>query len=401
MGSIAAELKIDRGALKNVVDYLCTLIAAHNFVEYANTMDLIYVEADETAVGQRKYHRGARRRIDGTLWVAGFVGVSREGVDCMFAHVVNDRKRASLLPPIEHVIQDAVDPVVVTDCWRGYNGIDAGKRTCQHECVNHSEEFVSRHGFHTQHIECMWRQMKNQVRKRWSNIGSADLLGTNARVQVGVFFSIVSVLNKNPFQELLKLVRNGKALSTLHKEIVDIQKDISDSEAASATAADVAPLVDPLEAAIQQTRSNQQLQAHVKEFAPSLKRSTKEVPPPPIEQTPELAAPPASPLEGPPPSSALQQVKTEISVGRKRGREDDTPDASGRKKEFVRTELRGQTQIWLGCKENHICHCTVMTPMARKAVVVLTRHNNEPKSVSLKELSSLPALPLANEGALP
>jgi hypothetical protein len=89
-----------------------------------------------------------------------------------------------------HAMLTADSPVVVTDCWKGYLVID--EHGCQHECVNHTVEY------------------KTPIRKRSTNVVDHDLLSCNGRVQTGVFFSVLEVLRKDEFVEVMQLVKHGK-----------------------------------------------------------------------------------------------------------------------------------------------------------------------------------------------
>ena len=85
-----ADLDIGVKTVRAITDILCNLIRAFNFIEFVDTSqgDLwAEVQVDETAIGNRKYNRGARRRIDGVLWVAGLVQISEDKVMKMIARI--------------------------------------------------------------------------------------------------------------------------------------------------------------------------------------------------------------------------------------------------------------------------------------------------------------------------
>ena len=93
----------------------------------------IIVEVDEMKLGKRKYNRG--HRVEGA-WVVN--GVERTSKRRVFSVHVERRDAETL----RRVISDHVEQKsrVITDCWRGYIGID---KTCnvEHLTVNHSKEF--------------------------------------------------------------------------------------------------------------------------------------------------------------------------------------------------------------------------------------------------------------------
>ena len=69
---------------------------------------------------------------------------------------VEDRKEETLLPLIKKWI--AQGTTIRLDCWNGY--VNVAEHGYIHGTVNHSEEFVSQDGIHTNKIEGHWRQMK-------------------------------------------------------------------------------------------------------------------------------------------------------------------------------------------------------------------------------------------------
>lgn len=53
--------------------------------------------------------------------------------------------------------------IIRTDCWAGYNDLAIEGYT--HQTVNHSAEFVSETGVHTNRIESSWRPLKDHFRR--------------------------------------------------------------------------------------------------------------------------------------------------------------------------------------------------------------------------------------------
>ena len=106
------------------------------------------IECDETCIGgTRKYHRGAKKRESGEIWVQTIVESkeSKDGEETrrakkLRASVVPDRSQATLIGNI----REAVEPgsYIQTDGWRGYAGLkEAG---FSHDTVVHKETFVAR-----------------------------------------------------------------------------------------------------------------------------------------------------------------------------------------------------------------------------------------------------------------
>lgn len=116
------------------------------------------VQIDETHLGRkRKYNVGrVDQRLD--IWVFG-------AVDCVtkkiHMEIVPDRKRVTLEAIIQrHVI---VGSTIHSDKFASYFHLNA--LGYDHHTVNHSEEFVSQDGTHTQRIENLWGQLKANLAK--------------------------------------------------------------------------------------------------------------------------------------------------------------------------------------------------------------------------------------------
>ena len=122
----------------------------------------VVVEIDESKFGKRKYNKG--HRVDGA-WVFG--GVELTPDRRFFAVVVPDRTRATLLPIIKAHI--APGSIIRSDFWKAYDIIPFEKGyDYVHEKVNHSVEYVTEEGVHTNTIEGSWSGVKRvmPVRKR-------------------------------------------------------------------------------------------------------------------------------------------------------------------------------------------------------------------------------------------
>ena len=100
------------------------------------------VQIDESKFGKRKYHRG--HRVEGQ-WV--FDGIEEDSRRSFMA-AVDKRDEATLLPLIQKHI--APGTTIISDCWKAYCNLE--KHGYEHRLVNHSKEFVSDEGFHTNKI---------------------------------------------------------------------------------------------------------------------------------------------------------------------------------------------------------------------------------------------------------
>jgi len=108
------------------------------------------VEIDESKFGKRKYNRG--HYVKGQ-WVFG--GVER-GTGRTFLVAVHDRSAETLIGLIKQWILPGT--TIISDCWAAYSSLHEEGYT--HFTVNHSIEFVSETGAHTNTIESTWKQVK-------------------------------------------------------------------------------------------------------------------------------------------------------------------------------------------------------------------------------------------------
>ena len=95
-------------------------------------------------------------------WTLGCLG----GVDTVtkraFVNVVPNRTRATLLPIIQNRI--VVGSTIYSDTWAPYFTLN--QHGYEHAMVNHSVEFVTDDGVHTQEIESLWNQIKAEIKIR-------------------------------------------------------------------------------------------------------------------------------------------------------------------------------------------------------------------------------------------
>lgn len=119
----------------------------------------IVVEVDESKFGKRKYHRG--HHVEGT-WIVG--GIERTPQKKMFMIAVIDRTSETLSDIIhDHIEQGSI---IHTDCWSAYSTAISENNFAYntqfiHKTVNHSKEFVTEDGVHTNNIESCWNAAKS------------------------------------------------------------------------------------------------------------------------------------------------------------------------------------------------------------------------------------------------
>jgi len=68
----------------------------------------------------------------------------------------NSRNAEVMLPWINQWVEKGT--IIRTDCWAAYNKLE--EMGYKHETVNHSKEFVTTEGVHTNLIESSWRPLK-------------------------------------------------------------------------------------------------------------------------------------------------------------------------------------------------------------------------------------------------
>ena len=113
------------------------------------------VEIDESKFGKRKYNRG--KRVEG-VWVFGGIERDSNPPKCFFTPVT-DRSAATLIPIIKQWILPGT--TIASDCWRAYSSLE--QEGYIHTAVNHSIQFVSETGTHTNNIESRWNALKKSL----------------------------------------------------------------------------------------------------------------------------------------------------------------------------------------------------------------------------------------------
>ena len=77
--------------------------------------------------------------------------------------IVPDRTATTLLPIIQRSI--APGTTVHSDQWRAYSQVASLPNIAAHNTVNHSIQFVTPAGVHTQNIESYWAQCKTKLKR--------------------------------------------------------------------------------------------------------------------------------------------------------------------------------------------------------------------------------------------
>ena len=132
------------------------------------------VEIDETYLGGKPRHKGISKRGRGSKKVP-VVGVVDRESGKVFAHAMLPDKEGKQLTgkQLMHVISKYVAPEAhhITDQFRGYNILDRINR--KHSVVDHSKEFVTSEGHHTNNIENFWSLVKRMFHGTYHKMGVA------------------------------------------------------------------------------------------------------------------------------------------------------------------------------------------------------------------------------------
>ena len=107
-------------------------------------------QVDESLFGKAKYHVG--RQLATQQWAIGVYDPDNRRVA---VELTPDRTAESLLGFIASTVTNVT--TVHTDQWRAYNNLP--QLGYLHRTVNHSREFVSPQGVHTQGIEGTWGEL--------------------------------------------------------------------------------------------------------------------------------------------------------------------------------------------------------------------------------------------------
>ena len=107
-----------------------------------------------------QHHRG--RATNHEVWVFGMVDVSHTPA-LGYMQIVQDRTAATLLPIIQAHL--AGGTIVHSDQWASYSQVSRLPNVSQHETVNHSVEFISPTGIHTQNVESYWNRVKTKIKR--------------------------------------------------------------------------------------------------------------------------------------------------------------------------------------------------------------------------------------------
>jgi hypothetical protein len=140
------------------------------------------------AIGGRKYHVGQSPRVNGLVWVVGAAKIDENTgkVTALSCSVVVKRDAAAIAQIVLPLLKN--DAVLTTDKWRAYGkALKDAESAVVHHQVNHSVEFKSKDGHHTNHIEGMWRIVRKELKVRWSRCGTNDPTQQDNRVQFGVW----------------------------------------------------------------------------------------------------------------------------------------------------------------------------------------------------------------------
>lgn len=129
------------------------------YINYVSSISLkiggpeVVVQIDESLICKRKFNVG-RILANQDQWVFG--GIDEKGD--VFMTITTKRDHATLI----NLIKENILPgsIIWSDSWKGYKQLD--KYGYFHEMVNHSKEFVTEEGVHTNRIESTWGACKRK-----------------------------------------------------------------------------------------------------------------------------------------------------------------------------------------------------------------------------------------------
>lgn len=116
------------------------------------------VEVDETKFGKRKHNKG--RMVEGS-WIFGMIDITSESECAYRLEICEDNKRdeATLISYIQKHVKEGT--TIYSDCWKAYVNLE--EYGYKHYTVNHSVEYVTSEGVHTNNIEASWRPLKRAL----------------------------------------------------------------------------------------------------------------------------------------------------------------------------------------------------------------------------------------------
>ena len=121
------------------------------------------VEIDESKFRKKKYN--CSKQVD-SFWIFGGIWkiVHRHGWQ-QICQTVSDRSAVILISIIRRWILPGT--TILPNCWKACNSLSA--EGYLHETVNHSVQFVSESGAHTNNIESRWNAVKKLLLKYGTN----------------------------------------------------------------------------------------------------------------------------------------------------------------------------------------------------------------------------------------
>ncbi|CUI14487.1 unnamed protein product, partial [Bodo saltans] len=162
--SIEKNLSVNKNTVSVLFDRLGAACVLADSMEPAR---FSHCAVDETYVGKRKYQRGKRMRKRG-FWFVTLTEILKSGCTGATAwHLVKRRDRATLERlVIQHLVGSKT--IVWTDEHKGYKGL---AEVCRHFAVNHSKEWRSVAGVHTNHAEGVHGVIKRYLLQQHNRFG--------------------------------------------------------------------------------------------------------------------------------------------------------------------------------------------------------------------------------------
>jgi len=175
--SITVSLSLNKNTIATMIGRLG--VACFKY-QQCSQASFVRAAVDETYVGARKYQRGKRARKRG-FWFVTMTEIERDGsVGRSVWQIVKKRDRKTLESFINKHLASSKS-VIFTDCHKGYRHLS---ELCRHFCVNHSKEYKTLEGYHTNHAEGVHSVVKRFLRSQHNGFGrSSSALKKNVALQ--------------------------------------------------------------------------------------------------------------------------------------------------------------------------------------------------------------------------
>jgi hypothetical protein len=133
-----------------------------------------FAQIDETAIGKRKYNKGAKTCEEGQRWALTILQVSEPDpenghIDSLYVDIRFIPSNTRSVVAMVDMVADCMQPggTMYCDCWKAYPGISREVQ-CALKTVNHSVTFKDKDtGVHTNNVEGVHMHLKKDIRDQF------------------------------------------------------------------------------------------------------------------------------------------------------------------------------------------------------------------------------------------